>query len=142
MAACRVRLGSYRLPPHNEAHHLEEERLTEDILIWGKRRWLKDIPEMAEKACPKFSQKNGGITMFWELILIMAVFFGTCGLGALLMVIEHWWSKRKRRREREAEARDGTGIILGEPELIQIGNVDDLEEAYGDMYKNEQDDEE
>jgi len=36
--------------------------------------------------------------MIWELVLIMAVFFGTCGLGALCMVIEHWWSKRKRRR--------------------------------------------
>jgi len=36
--------------------------------------------------------------MIWELVLIMAVFFGTCGLGALLMVIEHWWSKRKRKR--------------------------------------------
>jgi len=58
--------------------------------------------------------------MIWELVLIMAVFFGTCGLGALLMVIEHWWSKRKRRKARDV------GIVFAQEYRKLLKEEDDF----------------
>ena len=41
--------------------------------------------------------------MIFELILMMLVFFGTLGIGAIICILDWKWGDRQRRKKKEDE---------------------------------------